>query len=74
MKIFYLIILILLLSGNGISDLEGAYAIKEYDDIKWIEIDKDKLYLEKNSVKKKANLYIKNIYSLKDIKSFKNKV
>ena len=60
MKIFYLIILILLLllSGNGISDLEGAYAIKEYDDIKWIEIDKDKLYLEKNSVKKKANLYI----------------
>ena len=58
MKIFYLIILILLLSGNGISDLEGAYAIKEYDDIKWIEIDKDKLYLEKNSAKKKANLYI----------------
>ena len=61
MKYFYFLILIVEIFGNEIPDLEGAYAIKEFDDIKWLEIYDGELYLEKNSKKKKANLYIKKI-------------
>ena len=61
MKYFYFLILIVEIFGNEIQDLEGAYAIKEFDDIKWLEIYDGELYLEKNSKKKKANLYIKKI-------------
>ena len=61
MKIFYFLILIFEIFGNEIPDLEGAYAIKEYDDIKWLEICDENLYLVKNSKKKKANLYFKKI-------------
>ena len=61
MKYFYFLILIVEIFGNEIPDLEGAYAIKEFDDIKWLEIYDGELYLEKNSKKKKANLYFKKI-------------
>ena len=61
MKYFYFLILIVEIFGNEIQDLEGAYAIKEFDDIKWLEIYDGELYLEKNSKKKKANLYFKKI-------------
>ena len=61
MKILFFLILIFEIFGNEIPNLEGAYAIKEFDDIKWIEIYDQNLYLEKNSKKKKANLYFKRI-------------
>ena len=61
MKILFFLILIFEIFGNEIPNLEGAYAIKEFDDIKWIEIYGQNLYLEKNSKKKKANLYFKKI-------------
>ena len=61
MKYFYFLILIVEIFGNEIQDLEGAYAIKEFDDIKWLEIYDGELYLEKNSKKKKANLYLNKV-------------
>ena len=44
MKYFYFLILIVEIFGNEIPDLEGAYAIKEFDDIKWLEIYDGELY------------------------------
>ena len=55
--IFFLFILIYGKVNNIITD--GAYAIREYEDIKWL-YSKSNLYLEKNSKKKKANFYLKN--------------
>ena len=48
---------------NHISD--GAYAIREYEDIKWLYI-KNNLYLKKNSKKKKANFYLKNCHNKRE--------
>ena len=67
MKFIYIIILFFLISCNGIYDLEGAYAIKENEDIRWLEIYDGKLYLDKNSNKKKAHLYINKVKNKADI-------
>ena len=67
MKFIYIIILFFLISCNGIYDLEGAYAIKENEDIRWLEIYDGKLYLDKNSNKKKAHLYFNKVKNKADI-------
>ena len=67
MKFICIIILFFLISCNGIYDLEGAYAIKENEDIRWLEIYDGKLYLDKNSNKKKAHLYFNRVKNKTDI-------
>ena len=67
MKFIYIIILFFLISCNEIYDLEGAYAIKENEDIRWLEIYDGKLYLDKNSNKKKAHLYFNKMKNKADI-------
>ena len=59
----YFLLLIIVINGkekDNKQNLDGAYAIREYKDIKWLNI-KNNLYLIKNSKKKKANFYIKSI-------------
>ena len=67
MKFICIIILFFLISCNEIYDLEGAYAIKENEDIRWLEIYDGKLYLDKNSNKKKAHLYFNKVKNKADI-------
>ena len=67
MKFICIIILFFLISCNGIYDLEGAYAIKENEDIRWLEIYDGKLYLDKNSNKIKAHLYFNKVKNKADI-------
>ena len=67
MKFICIIILFFLITCNEIYDLEGAYAIKENEDIRWLEIYDGKLYLDKNSNKKKAHLYINKVKNKADI-------
>ena len=55
--IFFLFLIILVLGKINNKNLDGAYAIREYDDIKWLYI-KNSLYLKKDSKKKKANFYL----------------
>ena len=54
---------IILGKDNNIS-LEGAYAIKEYQDIKWLNVSAHNLILEKNSRKKNAIFYIRKCDNL----------
>ena len=67
MKFICFIILFFLITCNEIYDLEGAYAIKENEDIRWLEIYDGKLYLDKNSNKKKAHLYFNKVKNKADI-------
>ena len=65
MKLFYFFFLFILINGKDNNNLDGAYAIREYDDIKWLKIINNNLFLEKNSKKKKANFFIKECKSEK---------
>ena len=56
---FALFLIIQIYEIESIENLYGGYAIKEYNDIKWLNISNNNLILEKNSKKKKANFYIK---------------
>ena len=59
-SLLYILFLFILIYGKVINIItDGAYAIREYEDIKWL-YSKSNLYLEKNSKKKKANFYLKN--------------
>ena len=56
--IFVFFLIILVIGKNNNINLDGAYAIREYEDIKWLYI-KNSLYLKKDSKKKKANFYLR---------------
>ena len=62
---YFLFLMILVIGKNNENNLDGAYAIREYKDIKWLNM-KNNLYLKKNSKKKKANFYIKKCYDEKE--------
>ena len=55
--LIYILFLVILVIGKNNNILDGAYAIREYEDIKWLYI-KNSLYLKKDSKKKKANFYL----------------
>ena len=58
--IYFLLLIIFVIGNDNNQNLDGAYAIREYEDIKWLHI-KNNLYLKKNSKKKKANFYLRQI-------------
>ena len=55
--LIYILFLVILVIGKNNNILDGPYAIREYEDIKWLYI-KNSLYLKKDSKKKKANFYL----------------
>ena len=71
--LFYLFFLFnIILGKDNNNGLDGAYAIKEYQDIKWLNVTAQNLILEKNSKKKKAVFYIRKCDN--QIQSEKDKI
>ena len=67
--VYILFLMILVIVKNNESYFYGAYAIREYEDIKWLNIE-NYLYLKKDSKKKKANFYIKKCINEKGDNNF----
>ena len=67
--LFYFLFLMILIIGKNNANFDGAYAIREYDDIKWLNINNN-LYLKKDSNKKKANFYIHKFLDKKGDNNF----
>ena len=72
-SLVYLFFLFYIILGKDNNDsLDGAYAIKEHQDIKWLNVSAHNLILEKNSKKKNAIFYIRKCDNL--IQSQKDKI
>ena len=62
----------IILGKDNNYSLDGAYAIKEYNDLKWLNVSAHNLILEKNSKKKNAIFYIRKCDN--QIQSQKDKI